>query len=71
MSAQIINLDSRREPQKPEHCPHCKSRNIAEIVYGYPSDELLHSNDDNVIVGGCVVDVDSPNWRCKQCGRGI
>jgi hypothetical protein len=69
MSANIINLDSRREPQRPGHCPHCKSTEIASIVYGYPSDELLNSDDDNVVLGGCVVSDDSAQWQCKQCQR--
>ena len=71
MSAQIINLDSWRKPQKPDHCPRCNGTEIAEIVYGYPSDELLHSNDDNVVIGGCVVSDNSPNWSCKQCSCGF
>jgi hypothetical protein len=69
MSANIINLDSRREPRKPGYCPYCKSKEFAAIVYGYPNDELLNSDDDSIVLGGCVVSDESAEWQCKQCRR--
>ena len=69
MSDKIIHLEDRRRSKETVRCPRCGTDDIAKIVYGYPSDELLHSKDENIRLGGCVVFDDSPDWECKQCGE--
>jgi hypothetical protein len=46
-------------------CPDC-GRRAREIVYGLPSPELFERKD--VVLGGCVVSPDAPNWDCSRCG---
>ncbi|HLR81994.1 MAG TPA: hypothetical protein VK051_02535 [Paenalcaligenes sp.] len=56
-------------------CPHCGSKDIAEIMYGYPdftSEKLKKDLDEGKIaLGGCVVlgDVEQPTKKCNQCGE--
>lgn len=52
-------------------CPQCGSLNLARILYGEPpSDAKLDAEIQagEVVLGGCVVDVDDPDYRCRQCG---
>ncbi len=56
---------------KPRKCPNCKSKRIANILYGYPafSEELSKKLDEGKItLGGCVVNPDNPRWECADCG---
>lgn len=47
-------------------CPNCKtSQNVSEIVYGLPSREPRE--DENVILGGCMIFEGQPNWVCTKC----
>lgn len=49
-------------------CPNCfSSEHVVEIVYGYPSDELLISDREDFVLGGCVICNDSPGWYCQDC----
>ena len=68
MSDKIIDLEERRKARDTVCCPICRSGDVARIVYGYPSDELLHSKDDDIQLGGCVVFEGSPEFQCKHCG---
>jgi hypothetical protein len=49
-------------------CPACGAREAAVIVWGMVTPEVL--DDPDVVIGGCVVDADSPNRRCLACGHG-
>ena len=52
-------------------CPMCGGVDIAMILYGLPSDELLHSKkvkDKKIILGGCCVDSNEPKLECNYCG---
>ena len=69
MSENIIDFDEARESRGQKRCPSCKSTKVAAIVYGYPSPELVESPRDEIVLGGCVIRDDSPEWQCNDCGR--
>lgn len=50
-------------------CEQCgKSNRVVEIQYGYPSDSgIKESEKGNVVLGGCIVHSENPNWYCKRC----
>ena len=51
-------------------CPQCKSNMIIDIVYGYPGDELQdEASRGKVKLGGCLIEPDNPEYRCKSCGH--
>jgi len=50
------------------HCPTCGSSNTREIVYGLPGPDATDaSRRDEIVLGGCVVTPESPEWRCNDC----
>ena len=49
-------------------CPKCKSNMIINIVYGLPGQSLLQrAAKGKVSLGGCVIDHDSQDYKCKSC----
>lgn len=48
-------------------CPKCNSDNFQEILYGYVNPDTTNDSD---ILGGCVIDEDSPRWHCESCQHG-
>jgi hypothetical protein len=49
-------------------CPNCKTKNAIRIVYGYPGKEMLESaRKDEISLGGCIIQEDSPDRYCKNC----
>ena len=49
-------------------CPKCKSKKTVPIVYGMPSLEMSKEEKaGRLILGGCVMNFDNPEWRCKKC----
>jgi hypothetical protein len=49
-------------------CPHCKSDDVIEIVYGLPAEVTVESAlRGEIHLGGCVIEEDSPNLYCKSC----
>ena len=55
----------------PEACPCCGHAPVAVILYGLPNfSETLKKAlaDGTVVLGGCVVSRDDPEWRCANCG---
>ena len=55
---------------KPKKCPECGSDSIAEILYGLPAyDEQMERDLDagKIVLGGCCVSDDSPEWHCNKC----
>ena len=69
MSENIIHLDEYRNRRYGNQCPECRSTAIVSILYGYPSREFLGRRRDDPVLGGCIVDDDSPDWHCKDCGH--
>jgi len=52
-------------------CPKCGGVDIAMILYGLPSDELLQSKkvkEKRIILGGCVISGNDPKLECNDCG---
>ena len=49
-------------------CPKCKSDEVIDIVYGYPSEETLKSlHKKEIELGGCIVRNDNPTHKCVKC----
>jgi hypothetical protein len=54
--------------QKHSNCPECGSENVAEIIFGYPGEELIgQSERGEIVLGGCCVTEDDPEWHCNDC----
>jgi hypothetical protein len=52
-------------------CPKCGGTDMSIILYGLPSEELLHSKkvkEKKIILGGCCVGEDNPKQECNDCG---
>ncbi len=55
-------------------CNKCGSNNIALICYGLPefSDDLQKKIDKGeIVLGGCCISDNDPQWRCNICGNDI
>jgi len=51
-------------------CPKCGSDKVILITYGYPdgSPEVMEKiKNEEIEPGGCSVDGNSPEWKCKDC----
>lgn len=49
-------------------CLNCGPSNVARIVFGYPDLEMMEASDrGDIVLGGCSVTEDDPEWRCKDC----
>lgn len=48
-------------------CPKCKSsKNVSQIIYGYPDDELMKKGEKGEVqLGGCVVSPCKHKYYCK------
>lgn len=47
-------------------CPECGAQGVP-IVYGMPGVELFKKEEQGpVVLGGCVIEGDDPNWACKR-----
>ena len=69
MSDNIIDFDEARESRGKKRCPLCQSTKVASIMYGLPAPGYEEGSRDDVVLGGCIVGDDSPEWQCKNCGR--
>jgi hypothetical protein len=59
-------------PEIPSECPACHEPRVATILYGLPdfSPELERELDaGRVVLGGCCVFGDDPEWQCLGCGH--
>ena len=53
-------------------CSRCGSRDVGRILRGYPifSDDLrAHLDAGEVVLGGCIVMGNDPEFRCHACGH--
>ena len=50
-------------------CPNCSSaESVVPIRYGMPGLEMQQKHHEGKIkLGGCMVEIDDPNWHCKEC----
>lgn len=49
-------------------CPDCNSKQVINIVYGYPSQDIAgDAEKGKVKLGGCVIKPENPIYFCKEC----
>lgn len=54
--------------QKTHNCPECDSEKVARIVFGYPGEEMMEQSErGEIVLGGCCVTENDPEWRCNDC----
>lgn len=54
----------------PPSCPRCRTRNAVPILYGLPVPEMEEeSRKGEVMLGGCMIYSDDPDWHCRHCGN--
>lgn len=52
-----------------DKCPHCGGK-VVPIVYGDPTPEVMDAAEHGkVILGGCCIALDSPDYACAVCGQ--
>ncbi len=56
---------------KPSACPACGSKeSVIPIGYGMPGKEMMdRAERGEILLGGCVVEPNSPRWHCKSCKK--
>jgi hypothetical protein len=62
-----VRYESKRKPTK---CPACSSSRIAKILYGMPDFSSKLERDlgaGRIILGGCCISDDDPEWQCTDC----
>ena len=53
-------------------CPSCGSTDAIRIEYGYPSSELAEAAErGEVILGGCLIWPEAPDFECRGCGSAL
>jgi len=59
--------------KKPKNCPKCNSKKIAEILYGMVDYEDVKDGleAEQIVLGGCVHEINGPVWQCIDCGADI
>jgi len=65
-----IESEKIRVESKPEKCPVCGFKPVAEILYGMPvfSQELEEEmKAGKVTLGGCDISPGQPSWECSRC----
>jgi len=52
-------------------CPKCKSNNVAQIFWGYANIESMEESLEKkeIVLGGCMVTDNDPEWECNDCGN--
>lgn len=57
---------------EPNTCPSCDSIDVAKYLYGYVAldDELEQQLEEGkIILGGCSISDDAPEYCCNVCGN--
>ena len=50
-------------------CPSCNQETGVDIVYGMPGEETaLKAEQGEIVLGGCVIEPNQPNYHCVSCG---
>lgn len=51
-------------------CPTCEEGSLRRIIYGLVAGGELQEKADRgeVVLGGCQVGENSPDWECPHCG---
>ncbi len=56
------------EKRKSPNCPECGSDNVTRIIFGYPSEEMAKQSErGEIVLGGCVISDDDPQWHYNDC----
>jgi hypothetical protein len=51
------------------NCPSCRAGDVARVVWGQPSSaDFETAEEQDVAYGGCNVEPDSADYRCRVCG---
>ena len=62
-------MDRIETPEATKRCKQCGGHEILPVDYGLPRAETLaRAALAEVLLGGCVVLGDEPDWRCAKCG---
>jgi hypothetical protein len=49
-------------------CPSCGARDTVRILYGYPTVDMGRAEErGEIILGGCVIGPESPDYECGTC----
>jgi hypothetical protein len=64
-----MNVENAKKSGKRRRiCPSCQSGAVISIIYGLPGPEAIKEAEEGLIaLGGCLVDDENPNWKCKAC----
>ena len=63
-------MTKKRKRYRRPRCPKCDSAKTVPIVYGMPSYEAFKKQEEGrLVLGGCVIEDDSPDRHCKKCGH--
>ena len=56
-------------PEPSPKCPVCKrSGGVVPILFGRPTPQAIEQAErGELVIGGCAIDADSMQWRCKKC----
>ena len=67
MILKLINVQTPTGEFNMRKCPRC-GEELLEIIYGMPGSELFEASErGEVILGGCEVFEDGPDYHCKKC----
>lgn len=60
---------AQRRAKSPAPCPQCGSGKVVPIAYGLPTLEAGKAEErGEIVLGGCCVSGDDPQWFCRDCG---
>ena len=49
-------------------CAHCGASEHREVVFGYPSADLVERSErGEIVLGGCTVGEEARDWLCDDC----
>jgi GTP pyrophosphokinase len=55
--------------QRPD-CVECGAGDVVPVIIGMPGPELMEAEAaGEVVLAGCIVMPDQPNWACRICGH--
>jgi hypothetical protein len=55
--------------RRPSKCSKCSSKHVLPIFYGEPDVKMMEKSDNGkIILGGCVITDNDPDWQCLDCG---
>lgn len=62
-------LEADRPNFRPATCPNCgQPLKRVPILYGYPMPEAWEAERrGELVIGGCIVDDDEPEYACADC----